>query len=776
MNTDGQPVPHESARAHVSGAALYTDDLAGRFPGLLHAWPVLAPLAHGTVVSIDPSLALAHPGVCTVLTQADVPGEGNTGPARHDEPLFPSEVQYYQQPLMWVLGETLDAAKQGAAKVRVVSKPRPAILTIENAIAAGEFFSAPLRLRRGDAAAAIAASPHHIDGEISMGGQEHFYLETQNALAWLDESGGVCADSSTQHPSETQEIIARVLGIARNQVTVECLRMGGAFGGKETQANPWAAIAALGAWKTKRPVRVRLSRALDIALTGKRHPFLARFRAGFDNEGRVLGLAVLLFSDGGWSLDLSEPVMGRALFHIDNCYFLPAVEATGLICRTNKTSQTAFRGFGGPQGMLVVEDVLDRIARSLSLPPEQVRERNFYREGQTTHYGQTVKDAGRIAAIWSQLKATSGFAERRLEIDRFNAASPHYKRGLAITPAKFGISFTLTWFNQGGALVLVYRDGSVQVNHGGTEMGQGLHTKIRHVAAHKLGVTPDSVRIMPTRTDKVPNTSASAASASTDLNGAAVANACDQILERLRPVAATLLGCDPGEVRFADGLVYASHHGQPGIPFAAVTEAAYRARVPLFAEGYYRTPGIHYDAKAGQGQPFHYFAYGAAVSEIEVDGFTGQYRLRRVDILQDVGDSFSPLIDQGQIEGGFLQGVGWLTLEELLWDSQGRVATSGASTYKLPSWSELPDVFEVNFLERAGEEGVILGSKAVGEPPLMLALSVREALRDAIAAFGSQEMVTLDSPATPERVFWAIEQARSDAPRQARVTVGALRE
>ena len=366
MKTAGQPVPHESARGHVSGAALYTDDLAGRFPGLLHAWPVLAPLAHGTVVSIDPSPALAEPGVYTVLTEADVPGEGNIGPARHDEPLFPSEIQHYAQPLLWVLGETLDAAKRGAAKVRVECKPRPAILTIEQAIAAGEFFSAPLRLCRGDAAASIAASPHRIEGEISIGGQEHFYLETQNALVWLDETGGVCVHSSTQHPSEAQEIIARVLGIARHQVTAECLRMGGAFGGKETQANPWAAIAAIGAWKTKRPVRVRLSRGLDIALTGKRHPFLARFRAGFDEEGRILGLTVSLFSDGGWSLDLSEPVMWRALFHIDNAYFLPAVEEVGFVSKTHKTSQTAFRGFGGPQGMLVVEDVLARAALRLT--------------------------------------------------------------------------------------------------------------------------------------------------------------------------------------------------------------------------------------------------------------------------------------------------------------------------------------------------------------------------------------------------------------------------
>jgi xanthine dehydrogenase large subunit len=744
---------HESARGHVSGSALYTGDLAGRFQALLHAWPVLAPVAHGTVVSLDFALALQEPGVCTILTADDVPGEANTGPNRHDEPLFPSEVQYHQQPLAWVLGETSEAARGAAAKVKVICKPLPAILTIEQAIAAGSFFGPPMVLRRGDAAAALARSLHRLEGEISIGGQEHFYLETQNALAWLDETEGIRAHSSTQHPSETQEIIARVLGLPRHQVSVECLRMGGAFGGKESQANLWAAVAALGAWKTKRPVHVRLPRALDMALTGKRHPFLARFEAGFDDDGRVLALKVALYSDGGWSLDLSEPVMGRALFHIDNCYFLPDMEATGRICRTNKTSQTAFRGFGGPQGMLVIEDVLDRIARTLSLPPEEVRECNFYREGHTTHYGQAVKDAGRIPEVWRQLKDSSDFAARRAAIDRFNAASPHSKRGLAITPVKFGISFTATWYNQAGALVLVYRDGSVQVNCGGTEMGQGLYTKIRQIAARELGVPVDAIRVMPTRTDKIPNTSASAASASTDLNGAAVADACRQIRERLRPVA--------------EGL-------QSGVPFATLTEAAYRARVPLFAQGYYRTPGIHFDAKTGQGQPFHYFAYGAAVSEVEVDGFTGQYRLRRVDILQDVGDSIAPLIDRGQIEGGFLQGAGWLTLEELLWDDHGRVASGGASTYKLPSWSEVPDVFEVNFLERAAEPGVIMGSKAVGEPPLMLALSVREALRDAIAAFGSRGIIALDSPLTPERVFWALDRARTEALQPVEAAAGAV--
>ena len=768
-------IAHESAHGHVSGFALYTDDLAARFPGTLHAWPVVAPSAHGIVLSLDFGAALAEPGVSTILTADDVPGEGNCGASRHDEPLFPSEFRYHQQPLVWVLGETLDAARRGAARVGVVSESRPAVLTIEQAIARESFFGPPISLRRGNAASALACSPHRIDGEIAMGGQEHFYLETQNALAWVDETGGIRAHSSTQHPSETQEIIARVLGLPRHMVGVECLRMGGAFGGKESQASLWAAVAALGAWKTKRPVRVRLSRALDMALTGKRHPFFARFEAGFDDDGHILALRAALYSDGGWSLDLSEPVMGRALFHLDNCYFLPALEATGLICRTNKTSQTAFRGFGGPQGMLVIEDILDRIARSLSLPTDQVRERNFYTEGQTTHYGQTVKDAGRISTIWRTLKNCSRFVERRADIDQYNANSAHAKRGLAITPVKFGISFTATWYNQGGAFVLVYRDGSVQVNHGGTEMGQGLYTKIRQIAAVHLGVTANKIRVMPAHTDKVPNTSASAASASTDLNGAAVADACGQILERLRPVAAKLLGCSPEDVRFADGTVFSSAAGNPVIPFSQLTEVAYRARVPLFAQGYYCTPEIHYDPQTGQGKPFHYFAYGAAVAEMEVDGFTGQYSYRRIDILQDVGDSIAPLIDRGQIEGGILQGAGWLTLEELLWDENGRVVTGGASTYKVPSWSEIPEVFEVNFLERATEPSVILGSKAVGEPPLMLGISVREALRDAIAAFGGGGVVAVDSPLTPERVFWAVERARAGPVSRIEQPLGAAR-
>jgi xanthine dehydrogenase large subunit len=759
----GQPVPHESAHGHVSGGALYTDDLLDRFPRALHAWPVTAPHAHARVLAIDAASAFGEPGVVTTLTAADVPGVGDTGASRHDEPLFPSEVMFYGQPVAWVLGETLEAARRGAETVRVDYEPLPAVLTIQDAIAAESFLAGPFRLARGDMSA-LDASPVRILGELSIGGQEHFYLETNAAIAWLDETGGVAAHSSTQHPSETQEIIARVLGLKRHNVTVECLRMGGAFGGKEVQANAWAAIAALGAWKTRRPVRVRLTRALDMVLTGKRHPYLARYDAGFTAAGEIRAVRFEFFSDGGWSLDLSEPIMWRSLFHCDNAYRLPAVEATGRVCRTHKTSQTAFRGFGGPQGMVAIEDVLSQAAQRLSMPLDVIRERNLYREGDTTHYGQVVDDAGRLDVIWRRLKETSRFDERRVDIEAANARRDDVKRGIAITPVKFGISFTATFFNQAGALVLVYRDGTVQVNHGGTEMGQGLFTKIHQIAVDSLGVLFDQVRVMSTRTDKVPNTSATAASAGTDLNGAAVVDACAQITSRLAAVAAGLLACDAVDVRFAGGHV---HGGGRSVPFSEVTAAAYMQRVPLFAQGYYRTPGIHFDRDTGLGKPFHYFAFGAAVSEVEVDRFTGAYRLIRVDILEDVGDSISPVIDRGQIEGGFLQGAGWLTLEELLWDDRGRVATAGASTYKLPSWSEMPETFEVNFLERAAQPSVVYGSKAVGEPPLMLAISVREAMREAIAAFGHGDVVTFDSPATPERVFFAVSRARTQHPAPA---------
>ncbi|HVZ35237.1 MAG TPA: molybdopterin cofactor-binding domain-containing protein, partial [Polyangiaceae bacterium] len=589
-----------------------------------------------------------------------------------------------------------------------------------------------------------------------------FYLETQAALATLDEADGIFVQSSTQHPTETQAIVARVLGWPSHAVVVQCLRMGGAFGGKEVQANAWAALAALAATKLRRPARLRLSRAEDMRQTGKRHPFLARFRAGFDRSGRISALDIELYSDGGWSLDLSAPVLFRAMFHIDNCYFIEHLRVTGRVCRTHSVSNTAFRGFGGPQGMLFIEEVLDRIARSLGQPPHVVRERNFYRPGATAHYGQEIRDADRIQRIWSELIQSSQFERRWQEIESFNRVSPYEKRGLAITPVKFGISFTTAFFNQAGALVLIYRDGSVQVNHGGTEMGQGLHTKIAQIAADGLGVEPGAIRVMPTRTDKVPNTSATAASASADLNGAAVLSACGTLRRRLGAVAAEHFQTREEQIVFDAGRVYMMTAPEQAVSFASIVELAYLRRVPLFSSGYHRTPNIQFDRGTGRGKPFHYYAYGAAVSEVSVNGFTGQYVIRRVDILHDVGDSLSPLIDRGQVEGGFIQGLGWLTLEELVWSSEGALLTAGASTYKLPTLGECPPEFHVQFLKRAAEPGVVFGSKAVGEPPLMLALSVREALRAAVAGFGAGTgPILLASPATPEAVFWAIEGVRN---------------
>jgi len=465
----------------------------------------------------------------------------------------------------------------------------------------------------------------------------------------------------------------------------------------------------------------------------------------------------------------------RALFHSDNSYLIPAMDATGFLCKTHKTSQTAFRGFGGPQGMLVIEDILSRAAEELKIAPHVIRERNFYREGDVTHYGQPVKDAGRISLLWERLKETSHFDARRKKAAAFNAKHAHQKRGIAITPVKFGISFTTGFLNQAGALVLVYRDGSVQLSHGGTEMGQGLFTKTRYIAAQSLGVPLEAVRVMPTRTDKVPNTSPTAASAGTDLNGAAILDACTQIRSRLVPVAAGLLHCDEAAVRFDAGRVFAEGQNTEPVSFATLTETAYRARVPLFAHGYYRTPDIHFDPQTGRGKPFHYFVYAAAVTEVEIDRFAGEHRVISASLLEDVGESFAPLIDLGQIEGGFVQGLGWLTLEELLWDRQGRLATAGASTYKLPSWPELPESFEVAFLERAAEPDVIFGSKAVGEPSVMLAISVREAIRDAISAFGNGGVVLLDSPLTPERIFWAVQKARAESGAMSAEVEGVVR-
>jgi xanthine dehydrogenase large subunit len=762
----GVPMPHESAALHVTGTALYTDDLVYRTKDVLHAYPVQVMKAHGRITALRTEPALAVPGVVRVLTGADVPGVNDAG-MKHDEPLFPDEVMFHGHAVAWVLGETLEAARLGAAAVEVELEELPSLITLQDAIAAGSFHGARPVMETGDIDAGFADSAHVFTGEFQFAGQEHFYLETHAALAQVDENGQVFVQSSTQHPSETQEIVSHVLGVPAHEVTVQCLRMGGGFGGKEMQPHGFAAVAALGAKLTGRPVRFRLNRTQDLTMSGKRHGFHATWKIGFDADGRIQALDATLVADGGWSLDLSEPVLARALCHIDNTYWIPNARVAGRIAKTNTVSNTAFRGFGGPQGMLVIEDILGRCAPRLGLDPMELRERNFYQpgQGQTTPYGQPVTQAERISTVWQQVKDDAGIADRRREIAAFNAAHPHTKRALALTGIKFGISFNLTAFNQGGALVLIYKDGSVLINHGGTEMGQGLHTKMMQVAATTLGIPLHKVRLAPTRTDKVPNTSATAASSGADLNGGAIKNACEQLRERLVQVAATQLGGNASDVRIVEGVARVLGSDKE-LAWDDLVRTAYFQRVQLSAAGFYRTEGLHWDARTFRGSPFKYFAHGAAATEVEVDGFTGAYRIRRVDIVHDVGDSLSPLIDIGQVEGGFVQGAGWLTLEDLRWDvsdgpNRGRLLTQAASTYKLPSFSEMPEEFNVTLLENATEEGAVYGSKAVGEPPLMLAFSVREALRQAAAAFGPSGVdVELASPATPEAVYWAIQAAR----------------
>ena len=754
---------HDSAVGHVTGRALYVDDTAQRRP-MLEVWPVMAPHARAKITRRDATQARACAGIAAVLLAEDIPGENNVGPVRPDEPMLATdEIQFHGQIVAIVVGDSIRACRAAAALVEVDYVPLPPLLGVRAAMAAGSFHAPPHELVRGDVTAALAAAPHTLEGEFEFGGQEHFYLETQAAWAEAGEDGTMLVHSSTQHSSEIQNIVAEVLHVARHKVVVQSPRMGGGFGGKETQGNGPAAIVALAALKTGRPVRWQLDRDVDMTLTGKRHPFWAKFKVGYDGEGRLLGSQVELVSDGGWSMDLSQAICDRALFHLDNAYFIPAVRFTGRIAKTNVTSHTAFRGFGGPQGMLVVEEIVARVAGRLGLAPEVVRARNFYHgagETNTTHYREDL-GINRIQDVWNRVLTEAGFAERRRAIAAWNAQSGRVKRGLAVTPVKFGISFTLTRYNQAGALVLIYPDGSVQVNHGGTEMGQGLNAKMLGVAMRELGVSAEKIRLMPTSTDKVPNTSPTAASSGADLNGAAVRNACEILRERLRPVAAQLLGADETETReldFAGDAVTVRGEPVRGVAFAAVCQRAYLERVSLSTTGFYKTPGIHWDWAKAAGRPFHYFSYGASVSEVEVDGYTGMHRVRRVDIVHDVGDSLNSGIDRGQIEGGFVQGMGWLTREELKWDAKGRLLTHSASTYQIPAFSDAPVEMNVTLLPMAAQPNTIHGSKAVGEPPLMLAFSVREAIRDAVAHFGAPGgEVLLASPATGEAIFAAVQ-------------------
>jgi xanthine dehydrogenase molybdopterin binding subunit/xanthine dehydrogenase small subunit len=757
---------HESAHLHVSGHALYVDDEAERRGAMLELWPVTSPHAHARVVRRSAERARAVPGVVRVLFAEDVPGMNDVGALRHDEPLFASDaVSFHGQLVAVVVATSYEVARAAAALVEVDYEPLPALLTLDDAVREGSFHTSPHVIARGDVDDALARSPRTLEGTFVLGGQEHFYLETHAAFAERGEDDELVVRSSTQHPTEIQTVVAHVLELPKNKVIVESPRMGGGFGGKETQGNAWAALVALAAWHTRRPCRVQLDRDLDMTMTGKRHPFSARFRVGFDDAGSLLALSCSLVADGGFALDLSESICDRALFHLDNAYYVPAVRFEGRVAKTHLVSNTAFRGFGGPQGMLVMEEIVDRVARELGLAPELVRRRNLYRgtgETNTTHYGQHLDDC-RAPRVFDEVLSRARFVERRREVEAFNAANEHVKRGLAVTPVKFGISFTASFLNQAGALVLVYRDGTAQVNHAGTEMGQGLYTKIQGVVMRELGLRAESVRVMKTSTDKIPNTSPTAASAGADLNGAAVRDACLTLRERLAPLAARLASeragatFAPTSMVFAGGQVFPVQRPELTLPFGAVVERAYLEQLPLTATGFYRTPGIGYDRATGRGKPFYYFAYGAAVTEVEVDGLSGMKRVRAVDIVHDVGDSLHPSIDRGQIEGGFVQGMGWLTGEELSFSPQGRLLTHSASTYQIPAISDAPPELRVTLLERAPQPGTIHGSKAVGEPPLMLALSVREALRDAVAAFGPPGgQVELASPATHEAIYRAV--------------------
>ena len=753
------------ARLHATGQADFTDDLARKRP-MLEVVPVLAPHAHARLRALDLEAARTMPGVAAILTASDIPGENNAGGIRHDEPvLAKDEVLFHGHPVALVVADSREQAEAAAAVVRAEYEPLPAILDLDAAEREGSYHAEGPRFARGDVAAALASSPRTLRGRVETAAQEHLYLETQAAFAETDDAGHVSVVATTQNPTEVQAIVAELLDLPRSHVVVTAPRLGGGFGGKETQTNPFAAMAALAAFHTGRPSRLVLPRAVDVQLTGKRHPFRADFEVGFDEDGRLRALRVALTSNGGFSLDLSGAILERALLHLDNAYYVPALAYEGRIARTHLASSTAFRGFGGPQGVFVIEEVLERVAESLGLDPADVRTRNLYRgEGdeQLTHYDEPV-EAERLRTLVDSLRRDSCYDARRAGIADWNAGHRFVKRGIGLLPVKFGISFTASILNQAGALVLVYRDGSVQVNHGGIDMGQGLRAKVLGVAMRELGLPEASIRVLFPSTDKVPNTAPTAASTGADMNGMAVRDACATLRARIAEVVAEKLSATAGraiaakELRFEDGRVSVTGAPELAMTFAEAAEATFQARVPLEATGYYRTPGVYLDRARGKGRPFHYFALGCAVAEVEVDGSTGETRVVSVDILHDVGDSLNPAIDRGQIEGAFVQGIGWLTSEEVLWNPDGSLATKSASTYAIPTIRDAPARLHVRLFPRPAEVETIGRSKAVGEPPFLLALSVRSAIRDAVAAFGEGPTTRLDSPSTPEAVARAID-------------------
>ena len=759
----GTPRPHESAQLHVLGQATYTDDIP-ELHGTLHAAFGLSQCAHATIRSMDLTAVRAASGVVDVLIASDIPGLNDCGPILQDDPILAAGlVQYVGQPIFIVIADSHDQARRAARLAVIDYDLLPAILTPQAALAAKSFVLPPLRLKRGDFEAAFASAAHQLTGSFQVGGQEQFYLEGQISYAIPGEDRGMLVLCSTQHPSEMQHLVAQALGLQSHHVRVECRRMGGGFGGKESQSAVWATAAAICAARLRRPIKLRADRDDDMMVTGKRHCFDYRYAAACDTDGRLRAVKVEMVLRAGYSADLSGPVATRAICHVDNAYYLSDVDIAAICGKTNTQSNTAFRGFGGPQGAIVIELILDDVARDLQLDALIVRKRNLYANGDqtarnVTPFGQTVED-NVLHELIDQLETECDYQARRLAIHNFNATSPIIKRGLALTPVKFGIAFNVNHLNQAGALVHVYVDGSVLVTHGGTEMGQGLNTKVMQVVAHELGVTWRQVRTAATDTSKIANTSATAASTGADLNGKAAQDAARQIRQRLAAFAATHLDVSPETIVFADNVV---HAGAQSMPFAELVAAAYLARIQLWSDGFYATPGLHWDAASMTGHPFSYFAYGASVSEVQIDTLTGEWKLLRADILHDAGKSLNPAIDIGQIEGGFIQGMGWLTTEQLCWDSAGKLTTHAPSTYKIPAISDCPEDFRVRLFKNANSTDCIHQSKAVGEPPILLAFSVFFALRDAVASVGGHRYhPPLNAPATSEEILRAVECVRA---------------
>ncbi|UXI04494.1 xanthine dehydrogenase molybdopterin binding subunit [Photobacterium sp. TY1-4] len=761
----GKSVKHDSAPKQVTGEAIYIDDRL-EFPNQLHVYARLSTQAHAKITKLDVSPCYEFEGVAIAITSQDVPGQLDIGAVLPGDPLLADGiVEYYGQPVLAVAAGDLETARKAAMAAIVEYEPLPAILDVKEALAKEHFVSGSHQQKRGDAAAAIADAKHVIEGDLDIGGQEHFYLETQVSSVMPTEDGGMIVYTSTQNPTEVQKLVAEVLGVPMHKVIIDMRRMGGGFGGKETQAAAPACMAAVIARLTGRPTKMRLPRNEDMTMTGKRHPFYNQYRIGFDDQGVIQGAEITVAGNCGYSPDLSNSIVDRAMFHSDNAYYLGNATVTGHRCKTNLASNTAYRGFGGPQGMMTIEHIMDEIARYLNKDPLDIRKANYYGgEGRNiTHYYQTVED-NFLSEITEQLEQNSDYHQRRRDIAEFNRTSPILKKGLAITPVKFGISFTATFLNQAGALIHIYTDGSIHLNHGGTEMGQGLNIKVAQIVAQEFQVDVDRIQITATNTDKVPNTSPTAASSGADLNGKAAQNAAQTIKQRLVNFAAGHFKVTPEEVIFKNGMVLIR---EDIMTFEDFVQLAYFNQVSLSSTGFYRTPKIHYDHEKARGRPFYYYAYGASCSEVLVDTLTGEYKILRVDILHDVGASLNPAIDIGQIEGGFVQGAGWLTTEELVWNIDGRLMTNGPASYKIPAIADMPIDFRTHLLEnRSNPEDTVFHSKAVGEPPFMLGMSVWSALKDAIASVAVEGAIPkLDTPATPERVLMAIQAVSNGAPQ-----------